>query len=144
MRIFRFIAFFVVGSFLNISCGNNTNNTNSTVQEGASGGNMIVHVTDGDPVSQPMYSWEDLSNNTMAEKISVARTSALNTPVWGVQSVDVTQNLIQSPWQQGTSGGSVSVFSSSEVQLQSGIEYRVTITEAGGTPSGYINFTITQ
>jgi hypothetical protein len=142
MRIFRFTAFFVLVSFLIIGCGNNSN-SNSTIQEGSGNGTIIVHVSDGNPASRPLYTWEDLTNDTTAEKISVARTTALNTPVWGVQSVNFTDN-IQSPWPQGSTTASVSTISTTEVDLKSQIEYRVTITKADGITSGYRNFTIMQ
>jgi len=138
----RFISFFAMGLFLIIGCGKN-NDTNTTVQEGTCKGPIIVHVSDGQPKSEPIYSWDN-GLVTAADIIAVARTSNLSTPVWEIQSAPPQTNKIQSPWQQGTTSGSVSTIANTEVTLQSQIEYRVTITDQDGVTSGYCNFTITQ
>ncbi|HTN42353.1 MAG TPA: hypothetical protein VMN77_00985 [Nitrospiria bacterium] len=128
----------LIPAFL-MGCGQ-SNNSNTNIQEGKSGGNIIVHVADGDPTSRPLYTWEDLNNDMTAMKIAVARTSDLK-DVWSIQSTTLS-DTIQSPWQQGTTGGSVSETVSTERDLQTNIEYRVTITKADGITSGYRNFTI--
>ena len=144
MRMIGFVGFSLISLFLIIGCGKSNSDINSTVQEGAAGGNIIVHVSDGQPSSQPIYTWEDSNNDTTAEEIAVAKTSDLNTIVWGVHSSNVNNNDIPSPRQQGKTGGFDTAFVTTEITLQSNIEYRVTITKAGGTPSGFRNFTITQ
>jgi len=126
-----------------MGCGK-SNNTNTNVQEGKSGGNILVHVSDGDTISRPLYSWEDPINNDMsAMKIEVAQTSNLSSPVWGEQSNDPSKNNIQSPLTQGDPGSSLyAPFVTTDLDLQSNIEYRVTITKADGITSGYREFTI--
>lgn len=144
MRPIRFIAFIAAGFLIVVGCGNN-NDTNSTIDEGSASGNIIVYVSDGNPSTQPIYSWQStFDNSTNAEQISVARTSDLNTPVWGIHSTNVNSDLIQSPWQHGTTGGFVTQFASSEINLTVGVKYRVTVTKAGGSPEGYREFTVTQ
>jgi len=141
MRIFRFTSFFVVGSFLLIGCGNNSS-SNSNIQEGATGGSLIVNVSPGNSTSQPFYSWEDSTLNPTAATISVARTSDLSTPVWGVTSNPPDQNLIPSPWEQGSSTALITETASTERTLETNITYRVTITKGNGTTDGWREFTI--
>jgi hypothetical protein len=139
MRMARFIGLFAMGLSLMVGCGKNTD-TNTTVQEGGSTGSIIVHVSDGSTTSQPVYSWE-IGTDTSADQITVARKSDLNTIVWGIQSAPPLTDKIQSPWQHGTVGGSVTTISTTEDKLQSQIEYQVKITKADNS-FGTRNFTI--
>ena len=143
MRLIRLIGFFAMGIFLIIGCGKNPSSS-SCIQEGATSGSLIVHVSCGNPEQMPLYTWEDpISNDSTAENITVARTSDLKTPVWEVQSSSPIQNNLNSPWQQGT-GANQTV--TTETNLTTNIPYRVTITkvDGSGTPtgSGYREFTI--
>ena len=124
-------------------CGQDEN-LNPNIIEGAAGGSALLHVSDGNPISKPLYSWSDITNpidSNTAMQIQVARTSELDTTVWGVISSDPNQNLIQSPWPHGTSTSSVAPTINTEPDLQTNIEYRVTVTKVDGT-FGYREFTI--
>ena len=139
MRMVRFIGFFAMGLFLIIGCGKNTD-TNTTVQEGAAGGaGIIVHVSDGNPSSQPIYSWTNPDTSTNAEKITVSRTSCTDPLVWGIEATPPGQDGILSPWQQGTYSASVTALSKNEQSLTSSIEYCVTVTKADGSTVSYSN-----
>ncbi len=142
MRIVRFISLFMIGSFLFIGCGKD-NNTNTNVDEGAAGGSISVHVSDGDPKSRPIYTWSDGSadiSSTMAMQLKVARTSDSGTVVWAVASDDIS-NAVQSPIQHGTTQSGTHQSANSEPDLQTNIPYRVTVTKADGT-FGFREFTV--
>jgi len=141
MRRMRFIGFIVIGSFLIIGCGNNSNTNSSCIEEGAGGGNIIVNVSCGNSQSRPLYSWEDINNDITAEQITVARASNASKPVWGIENNPPGQNGISSPWTQGDIGGNVNPIVETEKDLKTNVEYIVTVTKANQT-SGFKKFTI--
>jgi hypothetical protein len=131
----RFIGFFIISSFLIFGCGGS--------QDNSSGGSILVEVSKGNPTSRPIYVWFDSTNTNpgTAEKITVAKKSDLNTIVWGVQSVQPNQDLITSPYTQGDVPSNVTAFVSTELDLQSGITYRITIFKVDNT-SGFVEYTV--
>ncbi len=142
MRIYKLPALMVVLSIVLLGCGKG-NNTNTNVDEGAAGGSISVHVSDGDPKSRPIYTWSDGSTDisaTTAMQLRVARTSNLNTIIWAVSSLDPSQNAVQSPIQHDTTQAGTTP-TGSEIDLSTNITYRVTVTKADNT-SGYREFTV--
>jgi hypothetical protein len=127
--------------FLLVGCGK-ANNTNTHIQEGKSGGSLLVNVSDGNPISRPIYTWSDSSNDITAMQLKVARTSALNTAVWEVSSPDPSLNAVQSPIQHATTESGTTQTANSELDLQTDILYRVTVTKADGITSGFMEFTV--
>jgi hypothetical protein len=122
-------------------CGSN-NNSNSTIEEGGASGSIVVHVSDGNPVSQPLYTWSDGSLSNFAVDLKVARQSAPNVAVWEIQSTNPSQDLIQAPWQQGTSSSSVIVKVSTETNLEADVWYVLTVTKVNPSSSGTRQFRI--
>jgi len=135
MRMVRFIGFFVISSFLIFGCGSN--------QDSSSGGSILVEVSKGSPTTNPIYIWFDPATNNpgSAEKITVAQTSDLNTIVWGVQSVQPNQDLITSPYTQGDVPANVNAFVSTDKDLQSGIQYRISVFKSDNS-SGFVDYTV--
>jgi len=135
MRIGRFIGFLAMGLFLIIGCGNNQSDT--------TGGSILVEVSDASSTTNPFYTWFNPSDNSngTAEKLTVARTSDLNKVVWGIVSNQPPQESITSPWKQGDVSANVSTISTDEVNLQSGVTYRITVTKADNT-SGFVEYKV--
>jgi hypothetical protein len=127
--------------FLLVGCGK-ANNANTHIQEGKSGGSLLINVSDGNPISRPIYTWSDSSNDITAMQLKVARTSALDTVVWAVSSLDPSQNAVQSPIQHATTESGTTQTANSELDLQTDILYRVTVTKADGFTSGFMEFTV--
>ncbi|MBI3810958.1 MAG: hypothetical protein HY283_01955 [Nitrospirae bacterium] len=127
--------------FLLIGCGK-ANNTNTHIQEGKSGGSILVNVSDGNPISRPIYTWSDINNDITAMKVTVARTSALSTPVWEVSSPNPSVNAVQSPIQHATTESGTTQTANSELDLQTDIWYRVTVTKADILTSGFMEFMV--
>jgi len=122
-------------------CGSD-NNSNSTIEEGGAGGSIVVHVSDGNPVSQPLYSWSDGSLSNFASDLKVARQSAPNVAVWEIQSINPSQDLIQAPWQHGTASSSVIVKASTEPNLEADVWYVITVTKVNPSSTGTREFRI--
>ncbi|HET6466146.1 MAG TPA: hypothetical protein VLY20_03035 [Nitrospiria bacterium] len=122
-------------------CGKD-NNSNSNVQEGAAGGDLVVTVAPGNPASRPLYLWTDITGTAVnAATITVARTTDLNTIVWGI-ATNTNTDALQSPWQQGSLSTIVTPIVQTEVDLQTNVTYRVTVTKADNQTSGYHEFTL--
>jgi hypothetical protein len=122
-------------------CGSN-NNSNSTIEEGGASGSIVVHVSDGNPVSQPLYIWSDGSLSNFASDLKVARKSATNVPVWEIQSTNPSQDLIQAPWQHGTGSSSGTVLVNDEPNLEADVWYVLTVTKVSPSSSGTREFRI--
>jgi len=142
MRLYKYGGLVLLPFILTIGCGKD-HNSNTTIDEGAAGGSISVHVSDGDPKSRPIYTWSDGSldiTSTMAMEVKVARTSS-STPVWAVLSLDASQNSVQSPIQHDTTQAGTTRTANSELDLETNITYRVTVTKADHT-FGYREFTV--
>jgi hypothetical protein len=132
--------------FLSTGCGRDKN-VDTNIDEGAVGGSISVHVSDGNPASRPIYTWSDGSTDTtanMATRVTVARVDDLNTLVWGVSSPTVQDN-IQSPVTHGTvpvNATPLDTGGNEELDLQTDVWYRVTISKVPPGPAGYREFLI--
>ena len=143
MRILRCIGFVLAASFFFVACGLDDKG-NILIEEGAAGGSISVHVSDGNPKSRPIYTWSDAGtdiSSSMAREVKVARASDLNTIVWAVTALDPSQNTVQSPIQHGTTQAGTIQAADSELDLGMDITYRVTVTKADST-FGYREFTV--
>ncbi|MBI3597710.1 MAG: hypothetical protein HY203_11235 [Nitrospirae bacterium] len=130
---------------LSIGCGKDQN-VNTHIQEGASGGTgIIINVSDGNPISKPVYSWFDTNNNsdTTASRVTVAPNSPNNAPpVWDVFDATL-QNSIHSPVVHGPPPpGSAQQVVNPELDLQTNVWYRVTVTKGNQTTTGFREFLI--
>lgn len=142
MRRVRFISLFMIGFFLFIGCGLDEN-VDTNIEEGAATGLLSVHVSDGDPLSKPIYTWSDAAGATAVD-VKVARVADLNATVWELQSNDPTLDYIQSPVTQGVNQSSntfMPAVNSPEPDLQTDVWYRVTVTKADNS-TGYREFLI--
>lgn len=143
-RLVRFVSFAAVLSIVLSGCGKDQN-TNTNIDEGAAGGSISVHVSDGDSLSKPIYTWSyllpDGSSDTSAMKLKVARVSDLNTPVWEVQS-SAAQDNIQNPVIHGTVPSNAGPVVETETDLQTNVDYRVTVSKVPPGPTGYREFLI--
>ncbi|MBI3995765.1 MAG: hypothetical protein HY349_07305 [Nitrospirae bacterium] len=136
----RFIGLFVVGSFLLIGCGEDKN-VDTCIQEGAATGLISVHISCGDPVSRPIYTWSEGSDTTAAN-VRVARVDPSES-VWELQSNNPGLDVIQSPVTHGISQANTfePAAGSPEPDLQTDVLYRVTVTRADNS-TGYREFLI--
>jgi len=131
MTIYRPLVGMSILLALLFGCGSN-NDSNNSVEEGAPGGSIVVHASDGNPTSQPVYTWLD-GLSSSANDLKVARQSNTGTAVWEIRSANPSQDDITSPWQHGqTSGGTVVEIASSETSLQTDVMYIVTVTNSSG------------
>lgn len=124
----RLIGLFVVGSLLLIGCGEDKQ-IDTRIEEGAFTGTFSVHVSDGNPVSRPVYTWSN-GANTDAMRVTVARVADVATAVWEVQSDNPSLDNIQSPVTHGVSQPSTFESATDERDLQTDIWYRVTVTKS--------------
>lgn len=122
-----------------MGCGKDSN-VNTHIEEGKSAGSIIVHVSDGDPISRPIYTWSEGTDNTVT-RVKVARTTNTNISVWEVRSTDPSQDSIQSPWQHATATSFAFQTAGTEIDLDTDIWYRVTVTKAD-LHTGYREFRI--
>jgi hypothetical protein len=83
--------------------------------------------------THPTYSW---SGGT-AFSVSVVRTSAPGTIVWGIANPAMT---IPSPVTHGTASGGAAITSNTEPTLTPGVKYRVSITRQD-QKTGFKEFT---
>lgn len=127
-----------------VGCGKDEN-VDTCIQEGAPGGSISVHVSCGNPISRPIYTWSyilpDGSSDTTAMRVTVARVSDLNTPVWEVQS-SAAQDNIQNPVIHGTVPSNAGPVHETETDLQTNVDYRVTVSKVPPGPTGYREFLI--
>lgn len=126
-----------------MGCGNDSN-VNTHIEEGASGGSIIVHVSDGDPISTPVYSWSDNTNDATAMRVVVAPVDDLSALVWDLRSESATVDSIHWPvihgmTQVGTFEANVN---NPKPDLDSNVWYRVTVTKADIGQSGSREFLI--
>jgi len=121
-----------------LGCGKDSN-LNLHLEEGAAGGSVLVHISDGDPLTRPVYTWEDISGNKTAYSLKVEQLTPLST-VWEVISPATQENLISpvihAVSQAGTSNTTVGG------DLQTNVWYRVIVTKGDITTNGSREFLI--
>lgn len=146
MRLDKYGSFVLLVLLLMIGCGKD-NNSNTTIQEGKAGGSILVNVSDGNPKTQPIYTWThtllDGNSDITASRVTVVPTTPNNaSPVWDV--VDTTlQDSIHLPVVHGPSPfGSVQQVTTPELDLQTNVWYRVTVTKGDQTTAGFREFLI--
>jgi hypothetical protein len=118
-----------IAAFAVVGCGGDSGTNSNT------NGDFAITVGSG---TRPTYTWSAGD----AFSISVVRTAAPTTIVWGLASMGNVEN-ISSPTTHGTVGnmtsGTVNT-ATTESSLTAGVEYRVTITRLNGK-TGWTEFT---
>jgi hypothetical protein len=118
-----------IAAFAVVGCGGDSG-TNSTTN-----GDFSITVGSG---TRPTYTWSAGD----AFSLSVVRTAAPTTIVWGLATMANAEN-IASPVNHGTVGsiasGTVNT-ATTEQALTAGVEYRVTVTRLDGK-TGWTEFT---
>ncbi len=118
-----------IAAFAVVGCGGDSG-TNSTTN-----GDFSITVGSG---TRPTYTWSAGD----AFSLSVVRTAAPTTIVWGLATMGNAEN-IASPVNHGTIGsmtsGTVNT-ATTEQALTAGVEYRVTVTRLDGK-TGWTEFT---
>lgn len=127
----RVNSFLVVTLFFTILCGCAEDSPINANNAGNSGGDFTVTVSDG---TTPAYSWT-IGN---AFTINVVRTANPTTIVWGVTTPG--QNGIASPVTHGQVPGGAIEQAAVEKELESGVEYRVSVVLLDGS-FGFTDFT---
>ena len=126
MHYLKHLLLIFVGSILILSgCGDDGNPASS------GGGDFAVKVSSG---TTPEYSW----TSGKAFSVSVVRTSAPTTIVWGLATPG--QNNIASPATHGTTPAGAIQTSATETTLTAGVEYRVSVSLLDGK-TGFTEFT---
>ena len=142
MQMGRFISLIVISFFLFIGCGKDEN-IDSCIDEGAVGGPISVHVSCGDSVSTPIYSWSDGSNDPSATRVMVTPTSPNNAPaVWDVFDASLQDSIHSAVIHGPAPFGSAQQVTAPELDLKIDVWYRVTVTKADPTQSGTREFLI--
>ena len=141
MRMNKLIGLMFVVYLFSAGCGLNDEVTTHIV-EGSATGPMSVNVSDGNTLSQPIYTWSD-GGPTLATKVTVSRASDTATAVWEVYST-ATLDDISSPVTHGTvpTTGSSTAIASPEINLQDNIWYEVKITKLDVTKTSTRQFLI--
>ncbi len=143
MQSSKYGGFILLALLSLVGCGKDEN-VDTCIQEDAVGGPISVHVSCGDPVSRPFYTWSDGTTDitaTMAMQVKVVRASAPDV-VWAVVSDIPSQNAVQSPIQHGTTQSGTNQTANTELDLSTDVTYRVTVTKADGMTTGFREFTI--
>ncbi|MFQ5652983.1 MAG: hypothetical protein ACE5IY_23895 [bacterium] len=119
---------FIVSVFVFAGCDGNGNPAGSG---GSGGADFTVNVSSG---TTPEYSW----SAGKAFSVSVVRTSAPTTIVWGLATPG--QDNIASPAAHGATPAGAIQTSASETTLTEGVEYRVSVSLLDGK-TGFTEFT---
>jgi len=128
----------ILSLMYSVGCGKDSN-VNMHVEEGATGGSILVHVSDGDPLTKPVYTWEDLSGNKTAYSLKVEQITPL-TPVWEVISPATQENLTSPVIHAVSQAGTTDTTTGGN--LQTDIWYRVVITKGDIITYGSRDFLI--
>jgi hypothetical protein len=136
---------FVLSTVL-LGCGEDPK-VDTNIDEGSTGGSFSVNVSEGDTKTRPIYTWSYIANSVSdntAYQVTVTRASDTSTPVWEVRAL-LVQNDIQSYVTHGTvplNAAPIDTGSNEELDLQTDVWYRVTVTRADLSTTGYREFLI--
>ena len=134
--LLRYAAGFLFFVLFSPSCAFDDEDVTSCILEEETGGAISVFVSCGDPTSRPIYSW----GLTPVQIIRVEKGPDFDTLVWQIIS-KTGQDTINSSVQHGVDPVDT-IPAGTELDLITGVNYRVTVTQQDGITFGFRKFSI--